>query len=465
MNNGSPAAYVLPHSRLRVRSAWIQPGLGLLLAQCSPTTDSLGTNATAALPDAAIPDTDTSDEDVSVEEDSSSPPPSGGAGPSSGGAGASSGGAGGAGPTPPEPPGSVFAEVLGVTQEDVEDRIDTAFTQLFHGDPDEEAIYYESGDDEAYIQNVLEGLIKTDGMGYGLLIAVELGKKEEFDRLWAYTENNLQYASGVREGYLYWTDSEGVEMPDPNGMSYAATALLFARARWGDPAYQDDAEVLLHAMLHREDDNGGEVVEDVHNIFDADTGLVVQSPMGISATHVHPGFVMPGFYVVWADRGPAEDRERWEEITDAARDFLPEAVDEDTGLPPDLTNLDGSAVTDRFGTEAVRVGLNLAVDYTWHAADPWQVEQADRWLGFFADEGLDEYVGAYTIDGEPRATTRSGALIAINGALAAVATLPEREDFVQAVWDLPVPTGDQRYYEGVMYLMSLLLLGGKLSVI
>jgi oligosaccharide reducing-end xylanase len=52
-----------------------------------------------------------------------------------------------------------------------------------------------------------------------------------------------------------------------------------------------------------------------------------------------------------------------------------------------------------------------------------------------------------------------------NGIAAVPATGPERTAFVQAVWDLDPPSGVLRYYAGLLDLLSLLTLSGRLRVI
>jgi len=36
--------------------------------------------------------------------------------------------------------------------------------------------------------------------------------------------------------------------------------------------------------------------------------------------------------------------------------------------------------------------------------------------------------------------------------------------FVQALWDLPVPTGQYRYYNGMLYMLSLVHASGKFQL-
>ena len=76
-----------------------------------------------------------------------------------------------------------FRDVLGKSDADITAKIATTFNQLFHGDPSSEAIYFTTGTDQAYILDVLHGDVRSEGIGLGMMIAVELGKRDEFDRL------------------------------------------------------------------------------------------------------------------------------------------------------------------------------------------------------------------------------------------------------------------------------------------
>lgn len=66
----------------------------------------------------------------------------------------------------------------------------------------------------------------------------------------------------------------------------------------------------------------------------------------------------------------------------------------------------------------------------WFAADPWQVEQSNRLLDFFADQGINRYANQVDLDGTPRSSDHSSGLVAMNGVAALAATTPNRTDFV-----------------------------------
>jgi oligosaccharide reducing-end xylanase len=130
--------------------------------------------------------------------------------------------------------------------------------------------------------------------------------------------------------------------------------------------------------------------------------------------------------------------------------------------------MDGSPVTgagwDAFRHEAYRNELNFALDEIWIGSDPWNVEEADRLVAFFFAEGIDTYGKAYTLDGTMLDMMRETALIVTNGTVAGIATRTERTQFIQEVWDLPLPEGAVRYYSGLMHMLALLVLGGQFQI-
>jgi oligosaccharide reducing-end xylanase len=107
----------------------------------------------------------------------------------------------------------------------------------------------------------------------------------------------------------------------------------------------------------------------------------------------------------------------------------------------------------------------LALDAIWFpGADPWVVEAADRLIGFFWSQGVEVYGSEFTLDGTVLDPDHETALVAANGAVAAVATRVERAAFIQAVWDMETPSGPARYYAGMLDLLALLVLGGRFQV-
>ena len=66
---------------------------------------------------------------------------------------------------------NLFVEA-GVPKKKVAKKLDAAFQQLFHGDPQTEAIYYPAGSNSngalAYVTDVAHHDVRTEGMSYGM---------------------------------------------------------------------------------------------------------------------------------------------------------------------------------------------------------------------------------------------------------------------------------------------------------
>ena len=123
-----------------------------------------------------------------------------------------------------------------------------------------------------------------------------------------------------------------------------------------------------------------------------------------------------------------------------------------------------SSKANAASSSRLRTAVNWAVDYAWWAAEPGQKELTDRLHAFFASQGMDTYVNQYSLDGVPLAETRTTGLIACNGAAALAATHPRAWDFVRALWELEPPSGQWRYYDGLLSFMAVLHAGGRFRI-
>ena len=366
---------------------------------------------------------------------------------------------------------NLFTELLGKSEAEVQQKIDRAWQQLFYGDNDTQRVYYPVGRDMAYIKDIGNDDIRTEGMSYGMMLAVQLDQREEFDRLWKWAYTYMLQQAGPYQGYFAWHTTDTGEQidanPAPDGEEWFVMALLFAANRWGNGEgifnYQAEAQKILDAMLHKNEADHGLAT----NMFDPKTKQVVFVPSGRNATFTDPSYHLPAFYELWA-RWADKDNSFWKEAAQASRAFWKKTAHPQTGLMPDYAEFDGKPKDDPFHKDfrfdAFRVASNLALDWAWFAADPWEVEQSNRLLDFFRGQGLDRYVNQYALDGKPLSGDRSAGLVAMN-AVAGLAVDPQKsKDFVQALWDLEIPSGQWRYYEGLLYFLALLQVSGNYRV-
>lgn len=383
---------------------------------------------------------------------------------------------------------NLFAE-NGHSQKEIRQKIDGAFRQLFHGDPANQTVYYSAGTNSngplAYTTDIKHNDVRTEGLSYGMIIAVELDKKAEFDALWNWSKTFLYVAETNHPsfGFFAWqARTNGVRMSQfvaPDGEEYYVTALYFAAHRWGNGAgiynYKAQADQLLSRMKNREVISGSIQWRNTNRIvtagplFDAEHKMVLFSPSSERNRFTDPSYHLPAFYELWSRWGPQEDRKFWKDAATASRDFFPCVTHPVTGLNPNYANFDGSFVTTfgrgntNFSYDAFRTAGNWSVDWSWWGKDVREREMSDQLQAFFESQGTN-YGCQFTLDGKPLENRHAQGLAAVNAVASLAATNPRARKFVEELWDMPPPDGLERYYEGLLYLMGLLHCSGEFRI-
>jgi oligosaccharide reducing-end xylanase len=282
-------------------------------------------------------------------------------------------------------------------------------------------------------------------------------------------------------GYFSWsmkTDGKpNDEMPAPDGEEYFVTALYFAANRWGSREgiynYRVEADRLLHLMRHRKEITGPTVRGQMTagNLFDPEHKMVRFTPDVVNQNHTDPSYHLPAFYELWALWGPKEDREFWRQAATVSRNFFVETANPQTALTPEYANFDGTPWAapwnDRsphFHADAWRTAMNWSVDWAWWAKDPRERDLSDRLQAFFESQDIHKYVNFYSLDGKPLGADRSPGHVAMNAAASLAATQPRAKDFVEVFWNGPLPTGQYRYYDGMLSMMALLHCSGQFRI-
>jgi oligosaccharide reducing-end xylanase len=381
---------------------------------------------------------------------------------------------------------NLFAEA-GHSQAEIDAKIDAAFQQLFNGDPDTQAVYYAAGSNEngplAYLSDIGNHDVRTEGMSYGMMIAVQLNHKPEFDALWNWARTYMYIGSPSHpsQGYFSWSCKIGGEpndeTPAPDGEEYFAMALYFALNRWGNGEgiydYKSRADELLTAMRHRERRTGATKFGErtVGPEVDEGAKMIRFTPVEGTADFTDPSYHLPAFYELWARWGPVEDRAFWAQAADVSRDFFEKATDARTGLNPEYANFDGTPHPMRwnphsgdFSFDSWRTQSNWSVDWSWWAKDKRERDLSDRTQAFFFSQGIASYGGQFTLDGKPISSSHSIGLVATSAVASLAATQRVRKRFVEELWKAPIPSGHWRYYDGMLYLMSLMHVSGNYRI-
>jgi oligosaccharide reducing-end xylanase len=392
---------------------------------------------------------------------------------------------------------NLFTELLGIPEAEVDEKLTLAVNRFFGIGTGESTtpvrntgyrVYYELPQDpsRAFIWAADTNDVRSEGMSYGMMIALQMDMQDQFNRLWRFAQTHMQFpgdATGNVAAWRYYfkwqgrvdtTDAAdwvvtygGQTGPAPDGEEYFAAALYLADRRWGSAGevnYEQDADNLARAMLNNAPSGSRTpVINPAQN-------MVVFYPNGNTANYSDPSYHLPAFYELFALDGASEDSERWRQVAEVSRGFLVSSAHPSTGLHPDYANFDGTPNTggsnhDQFRFDAWRVVMNMALDYAWFSADSRMKSQVEKYHAFFADHLADDDVSSplFELDGSNPSAGGSTALTATLGAGALASGAPNRIDYVDNLWRVQQQQGEYRYYQESVYLLGLLSTAGRFN--
>lgn len=359
---------------------------------------------------------------------------------------------------------------------------------MFFGDSATQKVYFEAGRNGngqlAYVSDVLHNDIRSEGMSYGMMIAVQMNRKDVFDALWNYAMTNMYVSSKVHpsEGYFSWSlKRNGVpneETPAPDGEEYFVMSLYFASGRWGNGSgiynYRLWADKILSVMRHHVIKSGNTKYgpRKIGPMVNEDKKMILFVPGIDRSSFTDPSYHLPHFYELWGRWGPEEDRAFWLAAADTSRVFFIRATHPETGLTSDYADFDGLPHAEswnknsaNFSFDSWRTASNWAVDWSWfHKAKDEQI-LSDRILNFFMSKCFDTYGCQFTTDGQQLDNRHAIGLVATNAVASLAATGKDAPRFVDALWQAPVPSIlGERYYDGLLYLMSFMHCSGNYRI-
>lgn len=372
---------------------------------------------------------------------------------------------------------NLFVE-SGKHPDSVKAKMEDVFQQLFYGDKDTERVYYQISDSMAYILDTYNNDVRSEGMSYGMMICVQMNRKYEFDCLWNYAKTYTQNHSGPNKGYFGWScnpKTHTVNDPNsaPDGEEYFVMALFFAKHRWGNGTgiynYEKEANQILHDMLHKEEEIG-ENEAGITNLFNLEEKKVVFVPEKPHSLYSDPSYHLPSFYELWAKWAQA-DNQFWKDAADTSRLYFQKAMHPKTGFVTEYMTFDGKPKETKFNTrshhfssDSWRVAMNIAMDCNWWGNQGWHTEKLDTYLEFISTLG-DNYKSQYTQDGTPLKENWEGpGFYAMNAVAPLGASTQKSWQFIGKFWNLQVPTGTYRYYDGLLYLLAYLNVAGEYKI-
>ena len=383
---------------------------------------------------------------------------------------------------------NVFVEA-GYSPEEVDRKVNEVFEEVFFG-PDK--VYFEVGDDMAYVSDVKNNDVRTEGMSYGMMVAVQMDRKDIFDKLFRWCKKYMQHQDGPLEGYFAWSckvdGTRNAQGPASDGELYYVTSLLFASNRWGDDTgidYKAEARHILDCAFAKDGSKR------VNNFINTEHKLITFTPDSWGYTFTDPSYHIPAFYEVWARWADDGRADFWNECAAASREYLHKTTHPQTGLNPDQSNYDGTIRSFRgrhFGSgnfryDSWRVPMNIAMDYSWSCADKeWQREYGEKIQNFFYSQGINDFVDQYRVDGTlpsedeilpagtwTKALRHSVGLVSTVSAATLLTDHAINREFVDALWESKnVPFEDgyfDAYYDGLLRLFAFMHMSGKYQII
>lgn len=238
---------------------------------------------------------------------------------------------------------------------------------------------------------------RSEGVGYGMVIAAYMGDRETFDGLWRY------YQRTSTNGLMNWRRNgcDGGGGGGDNGSASdadidAALAVLVAERQFPGNGYAQDALEILGAIRGQLFQNGCQ-------------GVLLAGSQFAGCDCINPSYIPPGYYVAYGD---VEQAAFWTQARDASYDYFNGVRNQQTGLVPAWSQANGSldlgcgpqvaggGQTFEYQADAARTPWRVAIDYQW-TGDERAADFLRSIGGFAASQQLMRIRDRYTLAGQP----------------------------------------------------------------
>jgi endo-1,4-beta-D-glucanase Y len=290
----------------------------------------------------------------------------------------------------------------------------------------------------------------SEGIAYGMLIAVYMADKGTFDKLWGFAQAHM--TNGLMDWLL---DSSGnpVNNASNNGTNSAsdadedmAWALLMADKQWPGGPYGTSASTLIRNIKSK-DINGS------NNVTDGDYTM----------TSSHPDYAAPNYYKVFAT---VSGDSGWNTVYSTEYSQLTGSQNGTTGLIPDAVNGGG---TGTFGYDACRAPWRVGLDYCWSASAQAKTLLTPMVAYFMQTSQNGSAVSNIKIPMPIGGGTGQNASGAITGPAAIAAMMSaSNQTFVNGSWTYlyslvnnGTSVGNLNYFSSTLGLISMLALSGN----
>jgi endo-1,4-beta-D-glucanase Y len=311
----------------------------------------------------------------------------------------------------------------------------------------------------------------SEGIAYGMVIAVMFDDQPLFDGLWGYALHWLN-PHGLMDWYIAPDGSRALGRGAASDADEdMAWALVMAERQWGGKgalarSYRDYARQLIDAIWEFEVD---------HTVVPY---LFIPGDDWKGRDVFNPSYFAPNQYRLFGEVTGNVDG--WQKVIDRGYDVIERCLNrrngnDANGLVPAWCTTAGDPVEafpgamTNFQTDSARLPFRLAQDWAYHQ-EPRAAAYLAKVSNFFAAQGAFGIVDGYALSGEPRPDPRSqvpnpGSAVFVGGAAVGAMHAARFHDLVDDGY-ARVRTGKllarSRYYNHCWTVLSLLMLSGNL---
>ncbi len=358
---------------------------------------------------------------------------------------------------------------------DATSKLSAAWDRMF-GTDSNYRLYVPLNENMAYIYAPDSNDVRSEGQSWGMTIAVMMNRRDEFDALWNFAAAHQRNNSGALAGTFAWQVKfnnnqpyKADAAPAPDGELYFAFALLSADARWGsvgDINYYSEAMSVLKALQ-------------THLMYGpSNHNVIMFSPHVSNVTD--PSYHIPAFYNYFGDRikNSAADQRFWHFAAQESRKFLQaHLASAPNGLPTYLASTNGQPLTGNifngqpnpahwYEFDAWRVALNIGLDAHMYGAQNWHRNGVSAIHNFLRNQHnsnncyMQKYENGIAVSNNNHCANHGQKGANAVGLLASNSTT-NANFFFNEFWASSFPSGEYRYYDGSLYMLSLLHATGQ----
>lgn len=312
----------------------------------------------------------------------------------------------------------------------------------------------------------------SEGISYGMLISVMMDEQEDFDDFWRYADKWSN-----ENGLMCWyIAADGRRALGTGGASDAdediAWALLMAARRWGGrggltQSYESLAVRQIERIYRFEVDH------------DQYPDMFLPGDEWRGKNVFNPSYFAPYQYRAFGEL-TGKVRE-WQRVIDCGYEVLerclnPKQGNRSNGLVPAWCTYEGDPVEafpgaeTNYQTDSARLPFRMALDWAL-AKDVRAKGYLDRVASFFLEQGADQIIDGYLLDGSPQPDPKTedhgeGSAVFVGCVGAGAMCDPQYAALLEGCY-ARVRTGRllarSRYYNHCWTVMSLLMMSGNFN--